>query len=161
MRPRPDRGRGLLQEAKDARSYREMDDWATCRKENPIAVTAAEGKELEKAREALKKEEAGSRLIKRLLGLLTGAVAQAEAEQARRAPRRKPRPLKRRKRKPKRPRREPFRRPEKAGVEKKRPNRQVAVQGGSREGGKSKKGNRTGQSRDRPISKRSSDLQAR
>lgn len=55
-------------------------------KKTQIAVTAAEGKELEKAREALKKEEADLLNQKRLLGATVQAQsAQAEAEQARRA----------------------------------------------------------------------------
>lgn len=55
-------------------------------KKTQIAVTAAEGKEFEKAREALKKEEADLLNQKRLLGATVQAQsAQAEAEQARRA----------------------------------------------------------------------------
>ena len=78
---------GLLQEAKDARSYREMERLGyLSEKKTQIAVTAAEGKELEKAREALKKEEADLLNQKRLLGATVQAQsAQAEAEQARRA----------------------------------------------------------------------------
>jgi outer membrane protein OmpA-like peptidoglycan-associated protein len=78
---------GLLQEAKDARSYREMERLGyLSEKKTQIAVTAAEGKELEKAREALKKEEADLLNQKHLLGATVQAQsAQAEAEQARRA----------------------------------------------------------------------------
>jgi len=78
---------GLLQEAKDARSYREMERLGyLSEKKTQIAVTAAEGKELEKTREALKKEEADLLNQKRLLGATVQAQsAQAEAEQARRA----------------------------------------------------------------------------
>jgi outer membrane protein OmpA-like peptidoglycan-associated protein len=77
----------LLQEAKDARSYREMERLGyLSEKKTQIAVTAAEGKEFEKAREALKKEEADLLNQKRLLGATVQAQsAQAEAEQARRA----------------------------------------------------------------------------
>ena len=78
---------GLLQEARNARSYREMERLGyLSEKKTQIAVTAAEGKELEKAREALKKEEADLLNQKRLLGATVQAQsAQAEAEQARRA----------------------------------------------------------------------------
>ena len=78
---------GLLQEAKDARSYREMERLGyLSEKKTQIAVAAAEGKEFEKAREALKKEEADLLNQKRLLGATVQAQsAQAEAEQARRA----------------------------------------------------------------------------
>ena len=78
---------GLLQEAKDARSYREMERLGyLSEKKTQIAVAAAEGKEFEKERQALKKEEADLVNQKRLLGATVQAQsAQAEAEQARRA----------------------------------------------------------------------------
>ncbi len=78
---------GLLEEAKQARSYREMERLGyLSEKKSQIAVAASEGKEFEKQREALKKEEKDLFNQKRVLEATVQAQsAKAEAEQARRA----------------------------------------------------------------------------
>jgi outer membrane protein OmpA-like peptidoglycan-associated protein len=78
---------GLLREARDARSFREMERLGyLSEKKTQIAVTVAEGKEFEKERQALKKEETDLLNQKRVLEATVQAQsAKAEAEQARRA----------------------------------------------------------------------------
>jgi outer membrane protein OmpA-like peptidoglycan-associated protein len=78
---------GLLQQAREARSYREMERLGyLSQKKSEIAVAISEGKEFEKEREALKKEETDLFNQKRVLEATVQAQsAKADAEQARRA----------------------------------------------------------------------------
>ena len=78
---------GLLEEARQARSFREMERLGyLSEKKTQMAVTISEGKELEKERQALKKEETDLFNQKRVLEATVQAQsAKADAEQARRA----------------------------------------------------------------------------
>lgn len=77
----------LLQQARDARSYSEMERLGyLSEKKSQIAVAISEGKESEKERDALKKEETDLLNQKRVLeATLQALSAKAEAEQAKRA----------------------------------------------------------------------------
>jgi outer membrane protein OmpA-like peptidoglycan-associated protein len=77
---------GLLEEAKQARSFREMERLGyQSEKKTQMAVAISEGKEFEKERQALKKEEADLFNQKRVLEATVKAQsAKAEAEQAKR-----------------------------------------------------------------------------
>jgi outer membrane protein OmpA-like peptidoglycan-associated protein len=78
---------GFLDEARQARSFREMERLSyLSEKKTQIAVTLSEGKEFEKERNALQKEETDLLNQKRVLEATVQAQsAKAEAEQARRA----------------------------------------------------------------------------
>jgi outer membrane protein OmpA-like peptidoglycan-associated protein len=78
---------GLLQQAREARSYREMERLGyLSEKKAEIAVAISEGKEAEKERETLKKEQTDLLNQKRVLeATLQAQSAKADAEQARRA----------------------------------------------------------------------------
>jgi outer membrane protein OmpA-like peptidoglycan-associated protein len=78
---------GLLEEAKVARSYREMERLGyLSEKKSQMSVAISEGKEFEKERQALKKEETDLFNQKRVLeATVQDQSAKADAEQARRA----------------------------------------------------------------------------
>jgi outer membrane protein OmpA-like peptidoglycan-associated protein len=78
---------GLLEEARQARGFREMERLGyLSEKKTQMAVAISEGKEFEKERQALKKEETDLFNQKRVLEATVQAQsAKAEAEQARRA----------------------------------------------------------------------------
>jgi outer membrane protein OmpA-like peptidoglycan-associated protein len=78
---------GLLEQARGARSYTEMERLGyLSEKKSQIAVAISEGKESEKERDALKKEETDLFNQKRVLEATVQAQsAKADAEQARRA----------------------------------------------------------------------------